>query len=460
MTAKRVLIIGLDCAAPQLVFERFCGDLEYLPQLMERGIWGELESVVPAITVPAWACAMTSRDPGQLGIYGFRNRKDHSYEGMSMANSTAVHEPAVWDILSDAGKQVIVVAVPPAFPPKQVNGVMVGCFLTPDTNSDYTYPPTLRQEIAAVAGDYAVDVDDFRTDDKERILTQIRDMTERRFKLFRHLLKTRRWDFAMMVEIGVDRMHHGFWQYFDERHHRYEPGNPYENTIRDYYKLVDQEIGEVLRQIDDDTAVIIMSDHGAKLMHGGIRINEWLIREGYLTLKQPMADVAPFKLDNVDWSKTKAWGEGGYYGRLFLNVRDREPEGIVPPEGVAGLRDELATRLAAITDEQGEGIGTRVFKPEEIYRAVRNVAPDLLVYFGDLNWRSVATVGGGAIHTYENDTGPDDANHAQEGIAIIRAPGVAPAANRSGMRLIDIGPTVLSLLGQEIPAEMIGKPLV
>jgi len=460
MTAKRVLVIGLDCAAPQLVFERFRGELEHLPRLMEQGVWGELQSVIPAITVPAWACAMTSRDPGQLGIYGFRNRKDHSYEGLSMANSTAVHEPAVWDILSAAGKQVIVVAVPPAFPPKEVNGVMVGCFLTPDTNSDYTYPPTLRQEIAAVAGDYAVDVDDFRTDDKERILKQIHDMTERRFKLFRHLLKTRRWDFAMMVEIGVDRMHHGFWQYFDERHHRYQSGNPYENTIRDYYKRVDQEVGETLKQIDDDTAVIIMSDHGAKLMHGGIRINEWLIREGYLTLKQPLAEAGPFKLDNVDWSKTKAWGEGGYYGRLFLNVRGREPEGIVPAENVASLRDELATRLVAITDEQGNEIGTRVFKPEEIYREVRNVAPDLLVYFGDLNWRSVATVGGEGIHTYENDTGPDDANHAQEGIAIIRAPGLTASGQRDGMRLIDIGPTVLSLLGHGIPAEMIGTPLV
>jgi predicted AlkP superfamily phosphohydrolase/phosphomutase len=195
-------------------------------------------------------------------------------------------------------------------------------------------------------------------------------------------------------------------------------------------------------------------------MHGGIRINEWLIREGYLTLKQPLAEAGPFKLDNVDWSKTKAWGEGGYYGRLFINVRGREPEGIVPQEDLAALRDELATRLASITDEQGNDIGTRVFKPEEIYREVRNVAPDLLVYFGDLNWRSVATVGGEGIHTYENDTGPDDANHAQEGIAIIRAPGLAASGQRDGMRLIDIGPTVLSLLGHQIPAEMIGTPLV
>jgi len=458
--AKRVLVIGLDCATPQLVFQRFAGELEHLPRLMSEGIWGELQSVVPAITVPAWACAMTSRDPGQLGIYGFRNRKDHSYEGLSIANSTAVREPAVWDLLSQAGKHVIVLGVPPSYPPKQVNGVMVGCFLTPDTTSDYTYPASLRDEITSVVGNYAVDVENFRSEEKERILAQIHDMTQRRFQLFRHLLKTRPWDFAMMVEIGVDRIHHGFWQYFDERHHRYQPGNPYEHAIRDYYRLVDRELGAVLAHADDETAVIVMSDHGAKLMHGGICINEWLIQQGLLSLKRPPDGPTPFSLEQVDWSRTKAWGEGGYYGRVFVNVRGREPEGIVAPEEYAALRDDLAAKLAALTDEQGNDIGTRVFKPEAIYRQCRNVPPDLIVYFGDLDWRSVASIGGGAIHTYENDTGPDDANHAQQGIFLLRAPGVAGGRQLRELQITDVGPTVLKLLGHEIPAEMIGRAVM
>ena len=458
--AKRVLVIGLDCAAPQLVFDRFAGELENLQRLMTQGVWGTLRSVIPAITVPAWACSMTSRDPGQLGIYGFRNRKDHSYEGMSMANSLAVREPAVWDLLSQAGKHVIMVAVPPSFPPKPVNGCMVGCFLTPGIDSDYTHPSDLKDEIARVIGTYHVDVENFRSDEKERILAQIREMTLGHFKLFRHLLRTRPWDFAMMVEIGVDRMHHGFWQYFDEQHHRYEPGNAYEHAIRDYYRLVDREVGELLREIDDETAVIVMSDHGAKLMQGGICVNEWLMQEGYLTLKSRPPEPKPFALEDVDWSRTKAWGEGGYYGRIFLNVRGREPQGIVPPDGREALRDELSAKLSAITDEQGKALGTRVFKPEAIYRAVRNVAPDLIAYFGDLNWRSVATVGTGKIHTYENDTGPDDANHAEEGTLILRAPGLEPRPRAEGLNLVDIGPTALTLLGEPVPDEMIGKALV
>lgn len=420
-------------------------------------MWGELTSVIPAITVPAWACSMTSRDPGQLGIYGFRNRKDHSYDGLAMANASLVREDAVWDILSKQGKHVILLAVPPSYPPVAVNGVRVGCFLTPSTQSDYTYPSELKSEIADVIGEYIVDVENFRSEEYDRILAHAREMATRRFQLFRHLLKTKPWDFAMMVEIGVDRIHHGFWQYFDESHHRYEPGNPYENAVLDYYRLVDDELGRVLAELDEGTTVIVMSDHGAKTMVGGVCINEWLMQEGYLHLKTPPEGGGRFSVEAVDWSRTGAWAEGGYYGRLFINVRGREPEGIVDPAEYEGLRDELSRKLAAIPDHEGRPMNTRVFKPEEIYKECRNVAPDLMVYFGDLDWRAVGTVGTGQLYTFENDTGPDGANHAQEGIFIMTGPKVKAPAKREGLQLIDCGPTVLDAMGQPIPDEMIGK---
>ncbi|MCH7698484.1 MAG: alkaline phosphatase family protein [Chloroflexi bacterium] len=454
-----MVVLGLDCAAPQLVFDQFKDELEHLPKLMEQSVWGELQSVVPAITVPAWACSMTSRDPGELGIYGFRNRKDHSYDGLRIADSTAVKEDAVWDIIGRAGQEVILVAVPPGYPPRRVNGVSVGCFLTPNTKSEYTHPTELRDEIRRVVGNYAVDVENFRSDESARILKEVHAMTERRFSLFRHLLKTRPWQFAMMVEIGVDRMHHGFWRFFDERHHRFEPNNPYRGAMLDYYRLVDQEVGAVLRELDDETAVLVCSDHGAKLMEGGICVNEWLIQEGYLTLRATPTELAPLKPGDVDWSRTKVWGEGGYYGRIFFNVQGREPEGIVPPDEFGSLRDELAAKLAAIPDEHGKALNTRVFKPEEIYREQRNIPPDLLTYFDDLRWRSVGSVGSGAVHTHENDTGPDDANHAEEGMFILRAPGLNGDRKLEGARLIDAGPTILDLLGYDIPSEMQGRPI-
>ena len=129
----RVLVIGLDSAPPTLVFEQFRETLPNLSQLMQDGVWGPLRSCVPAITVPAWMTGFTSKDPGELGIYGFRNRADHSYTAMEIADSSRVTEPTVWDILARYGKRSVTVAIPPAFPPRPINGCSVGCFLTPTT---------------------------------------------------------------------------------------------------------------------------------------------------------------------------------------------------------------------------------------------------------------------------------------------------------------------------------------
>ena len=456
--AGRVVIIGLDCAAPELVFDRFAGELPNISRLREEGAWGPLESVIPAITVPAWACAMTSRDPGQLGIYGFRNRRDHSYEGLTMATADLVRADAVWDIAGRAGKHSILVGVPPSYPPQPVNGVRVGCFLTPSTKSAYTYPPELKDEIAATVGDYAIDVDDFRTDDKARIIRDAHEMARKRFALFRHFIRTRPWDFAMMVEIGVDRVHHGFWKFFDEAHPKHEPGNEFESAVRDYYVAMDDEVGRTLADLPADTAVIVMSDHGAKPMIGGLCVNEWLRREGLLTLTTQPREPTPFSVDLVDWTRTTAWSDGGYYARVFLNVRGREPSGTIDPADYDRVRDDIAARIEALVNHEGRAMGNRAFKPEHIYRETTNVAPDLIVYFGDLSWRSVGSLGMPDIYTFENDTGPDDANHAQHGIFIMRAPNVAPG-RRHNLRITDIGPTALAGMALDVPADMIGTPI-
>ena len=204
-SVKKVLVIGLDSAAPQLVFHDWLEELPHIKGLIDKGQYGELESIIPPITVPAWTSMMTSKDPGELGVYGFRNRKDYSYNSLLFANSTVVKEDAVWDILSRKGKKSILIGVPQTYPPKPVNGCMIGCFLTPTTKSQYTYPPELKDEIEKIADGYMLDVEDFRSEDKQKILGGIYKMTEKRFKVAEHLIKTKEWDFFMLVEMGVDR---------------------------------------------------------------------------------------------------------------------------------------------------------------------------------------------------------------------------------------------------------------
>ncbi len=423
----KVAVIGLDCADPKLVFEEFWDELPSIRKLAKSH--GPLHSTIPPITVPAWMSMVTSKDPGELGIYGFRNRKSYDYDSVFFANSRLIKYPTIWDTLGEMGYKSIALSVPLTYPPKKINGYLVTSFLTPSTEVEYTYPPNLKKDIEKWVGEYMFDVEKFRTENKQMVIDQVYEMTQKRFEVAKHLIVEKDWDFFMMVEIGVDRMHHAFWAHHDPTHFKHNPNSPYKNAIRDYYRYVDEKIGELVSLMPDDTVVIIVSDHGIQKMDGGISINDWLIEKGYLVLKEkPEKPTRIGKLieeGKIDWSKTKAWGLGGYYGRLFINVEGREPNGVVKKSEYEDFRDQLARELEEITDEHGNNIGTKVFKPEEVYKEVRNIPPDLIIYFGNLKWRSIGSVGNESIWLHENDTGPDDANHAEDGI-IISTDGTVP----------------------------------
>lgn len=455
----KILVLGLDCATPEILLadER----LTNLRRLMDAGCYGKLESVVPPITVPAWMCMATSRDPGSLGVYGFRNRADHSYDGLSIVNARSINELALWDQVAREGKRSVVVGVPPGYPPRKINGVSVGCFLTPDTSKDvFTHPAEVGREIQRLVGTYPVDVKGFRTDNKDWLKSTVLEMSRKQFAVVRHLMKSTDWDYFQFVEIGLDRMQHGFWKYHDPEHVLHEPGNPHENVIRDYYRHLDEELGSLLELLTDDTIVLVVSDHGARRLDGGFCVNEWLIREGLLVLKHYPDEVTPFSKLDVDWDRTRAWSEGGYYARVFINVRGREPRGVIERDDYERFRDELKARFEATTDPEGSPLGTLVFRPEEVYRNVRNVAPDLIVHFGALSWRSVGGVGYPTIHVQENDTGPDDCNHAQFGSFVLAGSNLPLQGEVSDVHLLDMAPTLLELGGYDLPPSMQGRSLV
>jgi predicted AlkP superfamily phosphohydrolase/phosphomutase len=456
----RVAVIGLDCGTPQLLFRDLADEVPNIRKLMDGGMRGELASITPPITVPAWACAMTGKTPGQLGIYGFRNRKDNTYDGLSIATADAIKEPAVWDELGKRGMKSLLIGVPPSYPPKPIEGWRVGCFLTPPSARSYASPQDLETEIEEELGgkgQYIFDIPNFREQGMRFVLQQIFTMTERRFQVARRLVRNKPWDYFMMVEMGPDRLHHVFWQYYDPRHPLYEPGNEFETAFQDYYRFLDQQVGSLLEVLPDDAITILMSDHGARPMMGGFCFNDWLIREGYLSLSEPVTQRTPIAKAPIDWTRTVAWGDGGYYGRLFLNVKGREPNGLVEPSAYEATRDELIAVLEAGPGPDGEALGTRVFKPQDVYPDVRGVAPDLIVYFGDLEWRSMGSVGNPSLYTYENDTGPDGANHDRSGVfALSNLPGQR-TGEAEGLRLVDVGPSILSLYDIDAPEGAIGR---
>ena len=409
------------------------------------GAWGDLNSTIPAITCPAWMSMVTGKNPGKLGFYGFRNRKDFSYDEMWIANSLAVKEDTVWDVLSREDKRVSLIGIPQTYPPKPVNGLMVTSFLTPDIEHQYTYPDSVKTEIQKLVGKYLLDVEKFRTEDKKNLLSQIYEMTEKRCKVVKHYLK-QKWDFFMWVEMGPDRIQHGLWKYFDKTHKKYTESE-LNTAIPEYYEYLDKEIGEMLSLIDDDTCVVVVSDHGAKKMEGCININDWLIQEGYLKLKEEPDNISRFKDVNVNWKETSVWAWGGYYSRIFFNIKGREKYGVLTKEEYHDVREEVKKKLELMKDDKGHPLNTKVFRPEDIYTGKYvPEAPDLIVYFGDLYWRGTESIGHDSIYSFETEIGPDDCVHAQNGIFILKDPEERVKGKKEGLNICDCAPTFLDLL--------------
>ena len=197
-----------------------------------------------------------------------------------------------------------------------------------------------------------------------------------------------------------------------------------------------------------DYVTFVLSDHGSKAMKGAFCVNEWLEREGYLAFKTKPASVVDLDKAEVDWSRTKAWGWGGYYARIFFNVKGREKEGVVDPEELESEKRALAAKVMAITDDRGRRMSNQVFEPDRLYGTAVGDKPDLMVYFDELNWRSAGTVGHDSIYLSENDTGPDDSVHSMDGVFLMFNP--QRNMNSSiieGAKVEDIAPTLLKLFG-------------
>ncbi|MCF8033821.1 MAG: alkaline phosphatase family protein [Desulfarculaceae bacterium] len=445
MSPRRVAVIGLDCLEPSLAFGSLAGRMPFLGSLRGRGRWGRLTSCIPPITVPAWMCMATGQDPGQLGIYGFRNRSDHSHGPLDTATAEMVTAPRLWDLAGRAGLTSVVLGWPLTFPAAPLKGAMVAGPLTPSGSRAGVWPASLGPRLKRWAGgEYLYDIKDFRSAPREELLEQLEVMARRRFAVAHGLRGLYEPELLMMVEMSPDRLHHAFW------------GD--EAALAGHYALIDRLVGELVATLPPETLVLVVSDHGARTLQGGLCMNQWLRGRGYLKLKDPPPEPCPLSAEMVDWPRTRAWAEGGYYSRIYLNIAGREPSGAVPPDQAEALAAQLAAELEALAGPDGRPLGNRVYRPRDIYRQVNRVAPDLILHPGGLAWRALATVGPGPepIFTAGNDTGPDGANHAQQGVLVAALAGGAALAKAGqevqGASLYDLFPSLAAWLGLDAPA--------
>jgi predicted AlkP superfamily phosphohydrolase/phosphomutase len=399
----------------------------------------------------------TGRDPGELGLYGFRNRVPGTYD-LVLPTSRDVRVKRVWDLLGEHGRRVAALFVPLTFPPTPVRGHLVSCFMTPGPEHDHTFPRNLGSALAERFGEHIADVHDYRTSDGRRVLREVRAMAQQHFDVAHWMWTEHRPDFLMMVEMGPDRLHHAMFHHLDPTHPRHAPDHPLVDEAREYYAYLDRRIGELVAATDEETAVLVVSDHGARPMEGGFRTNEWLRREGWLSLRDVPTSAKPVEPAAIDWAGTRAWAEGGYYARIFLNLTGREPDGTVPARERERARRELAIALQRIHRPDGRPLGADIVFPEDTFRLTRGAPPDLMVFLGDLALRSVGTVGGDeGLFVEANDTGPDACNHDWDGIFVMAGGGCPAHGRLDGLDILDVTPTVLSLMGVPVPTAMRGR---
>ncbi|HKS72702.1 MAG TPA: alkaline phosphatase family protein [Terriglobales bacterium] len=399
-------MLGIDGAAPQVVFrdER----LTNLRRLMDLGVYGLLESVMPPTAIPAWTCFSTSQDPGSLGMYGPGD----------VGELDAAQSPSLQTTFTQNGKKAVLCGIPPATP---------------------------------------ADIDTTgKTQIKERALRARDDQ----WQTIQQHFADQGWDFFYSLDTNLEPLQRTFWADFDPKHPLYNSGNPDELVIAEYYQWLDRRIGEMFEYLDDQTIVAVVSAYGAQRVDGAIAMNEWLMEQGLLVLHEAPTAPTRFEQLKVDWSRTRAWSEGGECAGIFFNVEGREARGVVPESQYQSLQADLANRIAALRQPGGERLQSLVLMPDETYRNVRGRAPDLMVEFGGLFYRVADAVGYGKIYLPPSEPGLPACNHSQYGVFIIAAPNCPLQGEYEGARLLDLAPTLLDLAGYEIPSSMQGKSLV
>ena len=353
---RRVIVIGLD-GVPYSFIARHAQnrDLPNIAEMMRSGSLFRINSVIPTVSSCAWSSYMTGENPAGHGIFGFIDRRPNPFS-LFIPNARNLRAETIWEKLSRHGRRVIVINVPVTYPPKPVNGILIGGFLGTDV-SRIGYPPRINRTLERM--NYVIDVDAGKGHtDREGFMEEIHRAFERRIEVAKYLMEKERWDFLQLHVMETDRVNHFFWE-------DYERGEPnFAPKFMDLYRKIDNYLGEIWNRFGEkgNCEVIVLSDHGFCTLKKEVYLNYWLEREGYLKFRsegsRSLENIAP---------ESKAYSL--IPGRIFINLKGREEMGSVEKEDYEPLRDEIAERLIEeLRDpEDGTPIVERVYRREEIY---------------------------------------------------------------------------------------------
>ncbi|MBK9710473.1 MAG: alkaline phosphatase family protein [Kouleothrix sp.] len=500
---NRLLVIGLDAAALNLIEPWVeSGLLPNIARILRSGAYAPMRSSMPIMSPPAWTSLITGYNPGKHGIYDFVRLLPGSYRLLSTRRDQTEFR-TIFDHASAHGRYVIAMNVPMTYPPKTVNGMMISGLWTPETGK-FAHPPALRDEL--LSWGYRINTIEFEPGKEREWLNDTWDVTHRQTEAFARLLRREPWDMAMIVYRAIDEVEAFFWHHSDPAHPKHDPraAEQFGSSVLDAHKLLDEEIGKLVEAAGPDVTVAIVSDHGGGALHREVFLNVWLEQQGWLRRRQPnkldelrkslmrrlnltreslaprldwplalwVRDRIPMRLqhtlvpeakvtlaDAVDWSKTRAYSFGNI-GQIYVNLRGREPEGVVEPgPEYDRLLDELTAALFELKDD-GVPVVDAVYRGKEIYSGpYADYGPDLNIIMRGMtyaaeNWHELDSpqlFGDSRTHC----TGI----HRPLGMIALSGPSIPAVGRQAEAQIVDATPTMMWLLGLPIPDDVDGQLL-
>ena len=461
-------------------------------KVIEGGASGVLRSTIPPVTPPGWISLSTGKNIGKHGVYEFSKRTGYKTE--LVTKNTSPSAVPIWEILGRQGKKVVVINVPMTYPPDAVNGVIISGMMTPNTGTDFTYPKDVKEEVMRLAPGYRIDLDEktvLLSSDPGRLINEVHSITEDVRKLMLAFLK-REWDFFFVVFTGPDRLQHFLWDEIVSM----------QPACVNYYRLLDGILGDLLATLDGDTVLFVASDHGFMEAKKGFHINNFFMEEGLLhvrntlkikntmsrihltshSIQRLLNNIGLLRLrdslppwfrklikrfftslgapvDDIDWSRTKAFSLLKY-GIVSLNLKGREPDGIVEPNEYDDYCEIIRKRLMSFKDPlTGKGAIKSVHKCDELFPSWKSYdiyRPDMLVeaeegYSINVEFSDNVV----SRHTLVNRS--VTADHHADGVFIAYGGPIRTKSMQAD--ICDIMPTILYLAGVPVPEDVDGRVL-
>jgi predicted AlkP superfamily phosphohydrolase/phosphomutase len=439
--ASRVFVISIDGVPYSFLKENIDqGHFPNFKRFLDQGDFKRMNSVQPTISSVAWSSYMTGKNPAKHNIFGFVDQKPGSHE-IFIPTSVNMTSDTIWEIMSRAGKRVFVMNVPVTYPPRPVNGIMIGCFLCSQIEK-IAAPESVSAELKQMG--YKIDADAWiARENLDKFLVEVNTALEKRVEAMFHYLEKEDWDFFQTHIMETDRMNHFFWEHMEQKDSRYT------KAFFDFYQRVDEVLGEVEQKIGDEVDFIVLSDHGFCTIKKEIFLNNYLAEQGILKFKtSPPKNLNDLHPESIGYSLIP--------GRVFVNLKGREANGCVAPEKYEETREKLTDVLLNLKEKDtGEPLIRQVLKREEIYEGQNfEAAADLVaVPFDGYDLK------GNVDKEVFGEKGPLVGMHTfEDSLIYIRNRSLTKHHNEFWVG--DLAPTILKMMRIPIPNDMDGVALV